>query len=77
MDLRSNVSRVLFNTVETQAVRCMETCPKYNRARAPPSAPDKTAFRELVDWTWSVTRDPDTLSIYEDVVSSSFWLSYR
>ena len=71
------MSRVLFNVVETDWVRCMETCLKYNRARAPPSAPDKAAFTELITWTWNTTRDPDTLLNYEDALSASFWLSYR
>ena len=71
------MSRILFNIVETDSVRCMETCLKYNRARAPPSASDKAAFTELITWTWNTTRDPDTLLNYEDALSASFWLSYR
>ena len=71
------MSRILFNIVETYSVRCMETCLKYNRARAPPSASDKAAFTELITWTWNTTRDPDTLLNYEDAFSASFWLSYR
>ena len=71
------MSRVNFNIVATDAVRCMETCLKYNRARAPGSSYDKAAFRELVTWTWNTTRDPVTLVNYEDVLSASFWLSYR
>ena len=71
------MSRVLFNVVETDWVRCMETCLKYNRARAPPSASNKAAFTELITWTWNTTRDPDTLLNYEDTLSNSFWLSYR
>ena len=74
---RSDMSRILFNIVETDSVRCMETCLKYNRARAPPSASDKAAFTELITWTWNTTRDPDTLLNYEDTLSNSFWLSYR
>ena len=77
MHPRSKMSRVNFNIVVTDAVRCMETCLKYNRARAPPSSSDKAAFRELVTWTWNATRDPVTLVNYEDVLSASFWLSYR
>ena len=74
---RSDMSRVLFNTVAIDAVRCMETCLKYNRARAPPSFSDKAAFTELVTWAWNTTRDPETEVYYEDVFSASFWLSYR
>ena len=71
------MSRVLFNTVAIDAVRCMETCLKYNRARAPPSFSDKAAFKELVTWVWNTTRDPNTEVYYEDAFSASFWLSYR
>ena len=72
------MSRVLFNIVATDAVRCMERCLKYNRARAPPSFSSSAAdFTALVTWTWNTTRDPDTLVTYEDVASSAFWLSYR
>ena len=71
------MSRVLFNTVAIDAVRCMETCLKYNRARAPPSSSDKAAFKELVTWVWNTTRDPNTEVYYEDAFSASFWLSYR
>ena len=74
---RSDMTRVLFNTVVIDAVRCMETCLKYNRARAPPSFSDKAAFTELVTWAWNTTRDPETEVYYEDVFSASFWLSYR
>ena len=74
---RSDMTRVLFNTVAIDAVRCMETCLKYNRARAPPSFSDKAAFTELVTWAWNTTRDPETEVYYEDVFSASFWLSYR
>ena len=71
------MSRVLFNTVAIDAVRCMETCLKYNRARAPPSSSDKAAFKELVTWVWNTTRDPETEVYYEDAFSAAFWLSYR
>ena len=77
MHLRSEMARVIFNIVLTDAVRCMEMCLKYNRAQAPPSSSDKAAFKELITWTWNTTRDPDTLASYEDILSFSFWLSYR
>ena len=77
MHPRSDMSRVLFNTVAIDAVRCMETCLKYNRARAPPSSSDKAAFTELATWAWNTTRDPESEVYYEDVFSASFWLSYR
>ena len=77
MHPRTEMARVIFNIVITEAVRCMEMCLKYNRAQAPPSSSDKAAFKELITWTWNTTRDPDTLANYEDTLSASFWLSYR
>ena len=73
---RFSKARVLFNHVEVSWERCMQTCPKYLRAQAPGFS-SQEELTELITWAFNTTRDPVTLLDYPDVVSASFWLSFR
>ena len=76
---RYTMSRVMFTTGAKFVgwAECMDTCPKYNRARAP-SIPSRAALQELVSWTHSTIRDPDTMELYPGVGRfQGLWLPYR
>ena len=54
----------------------MDTCPKYNRAVVP-SYTSLAGMEELQVWSYNITTDPVTKTIYEDAFSTSFWLPFR
>ena len=76
---RYTMSRVMFTT-GTKFVswaECMNTCPKYNRAQAP-SIASRAGLQELVSWTHTTIRDPDTRELYPGVGRfQGLWLPYR
>ena len=69
-------SRVKFNTYAMKWSACMDTCPKYNRAMVP-SYTSLAGLEELQVWSYNVTTDPVTRTIYEDGFSRAFWLPFR
>ena len=54
----------------------MDTCPKYNRAMVP-SYSSLAGLEELQVWSYNITTDPVTRTIYEDGFSRAFWLPFR
>ena len=72
----SGKSRIKFNTFALEWSKCMEMCPKYNRAQVP-SFTDQTEMEELISWALETTTDPDTNLIYPDGFSQSFWVPFR
>ena len=72
--LRSEKARVLFETIASDGVQCLEKCQQYNRARAPVFS-DQAEFDELVAWAINTTTDPETKLYYKDGVSATFWLA--
>ena len=74
--LSSGKSRIKFNTYSLEWSKCMEMCPKYNRAQVP-SFTDQTEMEELISWALETTTDPDTNLIYPDGFSQSFWVPFR
>ena len=86
------MSRVKFNTYAGSWSRCMDKCPKYNRAAAP-SFHDQEIFppvvcykyfcvlqagmEEILNWDYNTFIDPNTTTIYEDVEGQAFWIPYR
>ena len=71
--LRSNKARILFET-ETDGIKCLDRCQKYNRAQAPIFS-DQAEFDELVAWAINTTTDPETKLYYKDGISATFWLA--
>ena len=69
-------SRVKFNTYAMKWSACMDTCPKYNRAMVP-SYTSLAGLEELQVWSYNITTDPVTRTIYEDGFSRAFWLPFR
>ena len=65
-----------FNTYAMKWSACMDTCPKYNRAMVP-SYTSLAGLEELQVWSYNVTTDPVTKTIYEDGFSRAFWLPFR
>ena len=72
----SGKSRIKFNTFSLEWSKCMEMCPKYNRAQVP-SFTDQTEMEKLISWALETTTDPDTNLIYPDGFSQSFWVPFR
>ena len=70
---RPSKSRVLFETISTDGIKCLDTCAKYNRAQAPTFS-DQAEYDEMLAWAISTTTDPMTKLYYKDVVSATFWL---
>ena len=70
--LRTEKARILFDIVETDAIKCLDKCLKYNRAQAPIFS-DQAEFNELVAWAINITTDPVTKLLYSKV-SSTLWL---
>ena len=66
----------MFNTIYTDATRCLDTCLKCNRAQAPIFT-DQEEMTELMTWAVNTTTDPTTKIFYKDVVSQAFWLPIR
>ena len=73
---RSQKARIKFNTYAFEWSKCMETCPKYNRALAP-TFNDQKELEELIKWTYNVTTDPITNTFYEDGFGRAIWLPFR
>ena len=74
---RAKMSRVMLNmAVETDGLKCLDTCSKYRRAMAP-SFLNQEGEEELKAWSNSVSVDPATSAFYPDVISSVWWLPYR
>ena len=73
---RTERSRLLFNTQFFKWSKCMDTCDKYNRAKAP-SFSDQRKLDMLIEWAFNTTRAPITLTLYEDAITSAFWIPYR
>ena len=71
--LRSDKARIIFEIVETDGIKCLDRCQKYNRARAPIFS-DQAEFDELVAWAFNATTDPVTKLLYF-AVSPSFWIA--
>ena len=71
--LRADKARVLFETIATDGIKCLDTCAKYNRAQAPTFS-DQAEYDEMLAWAISTTTDPMTKLYYKDVVSATFWL---
>ena len=74
--LSSGKSRIKFNTYSLEWSKCMEMCPKYNRAQVP-SFTDQAEMEELISWALETTTDPDTNLLYPDGFSKSFWVPFR
>ena len=72
----SKLSRLKFNTQEFEWSKCMETCPKYNRAMGV-SFTSKDEVEELIQWLLDTTTDPVTGSLYPDAYTPSIWIPYR
>ena len=75
-DYRSDKSRVLLNTVSTNAFDCFETCKKYNRAQSPMFS-DKKDMERLFSFLTNTTTDPVTKLFYKDSITSTVWLPMR
>ena len=59
------------------AVQCLDTCQKYNRAQAPIFS-DQEEMTEMVTWALNTTTDPLTNTLHEGVqYSATFWLPIR
>ena len=71
--LRTDKARVLFETIATDGIKCLDTCAKYNQAQAPIFS-DQVEFDELVSWLTNTTRDPVTKLFYKDVIGGAFWV---
>ena len=72
--LRSDKARILFEIVETDGIKCLDRCQKYNRARAPIFS-DKVEFDKLVAWAFNATTDPVTKLLYTTGYSPTFWIA--
>ena len=72
----SRLSRIKFNTQEFEWSKCMDTCPKYNRAMVP-SFSDDEELEELLQWISDTTIDPVTGTLYPDALMESIWIPYR
>ena len=66
----------MFNTIYTDATRCLDTCLKCNRAQAPIFT-DQEEMTELMTWAVNTTMDPVNNTNYKDIKSASFWLPIR
>ena len=49
----------MFNVRAGDWSKCMNKCPKYNRAKVP-FFTDKKEFDELMMWTYNTTTDPNS-----------------
>ena len=70
------MSRVKFNTYAFEWSKCMETCPKYNKAQVP-SFSDQQKMEELVRWMYHTTTDADTDTLWPDTLGRAFWIPFR
>ena len=70
---RPDTARVLFETLYSDGIKCLDTCLKYNRAQAPIFS-DQATFDELVSWAINTTVNPVTKAYFKDVVSATFWI---
>ena len=75
-DSRSNKAQVLFTANYYDAFECLETCPKYNRARASLFS-DETEMSKLLTFVANTTTDPVTETFYKDITASQIWLGMR
>ena len=75
-DSRSNKAQVLFTANYYDAFECLETCPKYNRARASIFS-DETEMSKLLTFVANTTTDPVTETFYKDITASQIWLGMR
>ena len=73
---RSNKAQVLFTANYYDAFECLETCPKYNRARASLFS-DETEMAKLLTFVANTTTDPVTETFYKDITASQVWLGMR
>ena len=71
--LRSHKTRILFEIISTDAIKCLDQCQKYNRARAPTFS-DQAEFDELAAWGFNATTDPVTKLLYF-TISPTFWIA--
>ena len=70
------MSRIKFNTIEFEWSKCMDTCPKYNRAIVP-SFTNNEELEELLQWISDTTIDPASGTMYPDAYTISIWIPYR
>ena len=76
MYFSSRLSGVKFNTQEFEWSKCMDTCPKYNRARVP-SFTDQEELEELLQWISDIAIDPASGTTYADAYTPAIWIPYR
>ena len=72
----SRLNRIKFNTQEFEWSRCMDTCPKYNRAMVP-SFTNKEELEELLQWVADIAIDPASGAVYSDAYTPSIWIPFR
>ena len=73
---RTGMSRVKFPTHTSEWVKCMEMCPKYERAIVP-SFTTKVEMDNLITWLYETTTDPISGTHYPDVIGKAMWLPFR
>ena len=73
---RTGMSRVKFPTHTSEWVKCMEMCPKYERAIVP-SFTTKAEMDNLITWLYETTTDPISGTHYPDVIGKAMWLPFR
>ena len=73
---RTEMSRVKFPTHTSEWVKCMEMCPKYERAIVP-SFTTRAEMDNLITWLYETTTDPTSGTHYPDVIGKAIWLPFR
>ena len=68
--------QTLLTTNYVNAFDCLETCPKYNRARAFVFS-DETEMKKQLEFVLNTTTDPVTGTMYKDVRVQQTWLGIR
>ena len=76
MHFSTRLSKIMFNTQEFEWSKCMDTCPKYNRAMVP-SFTNNDELEELLQWISDTTTDPSSGTLYPDAYTRGIWIPYR
>ena len=65
----------MFNTIFPDWTECMDTCTKYNEAKAP-SFTSWEEFEDMLHWYRNTTLDPDNNKPYE-YGGKMWWVATR
>ena len=70
------MSRIKFPTHAKEWTKCMEMCPKYQRAIVP-FFTTQEEMEELRSWLYKITTDPISGTNFPDVIGKPVWVPFR